>query len=179
MTNRPIRRTYEESCCELRRLGWLKTGSIPPFPARRPRYDDPEPLGVQFFRTRVSDDQFENLTLPRTYFGRSEIRDMSFRDTDLSESTLCWNDFICVDFTDCDLSHSDLRAALFEKVNFSGADLSRTDLRRSDFQNCDFSGANLQGAKLTKPHGFRLNLSAEQESQVNWEKSDGEEPDGG
>jgi len=68
---------------------------------------------VEFFRTRVSDDKFENLTLPRTFFGRSEIRDMSFRGTDLSESTLCWNDFIAVDFSDCDLSNGDLRASLF------------------------------------------------------------------
>lgn len=179
MKTQRTRRNYEESCRELQQLGWLKAGSIPPLPSRRPRYDDPEPLGMEFFRTGLSDDRFEDLTLPRTFFGRSEIRGMSFKGTDLSESTLCWNDFISVDFYECDLSNSDLRAALFEKVNFSGANLNQTDLRRSDFQDCDFSGANLQGTKLTKPQSFRLNLSAEQEAQVDWQISDGEEPDGG
>jgi len=177
MTTEWTRRSYEESCRELQRLGWLKPDSIPPLPTRRPRYDDPEPLGVEFFRTRVSDDKFENLTLPRTFFGRSEVRDMSFRGTDLSQSTLCWNDFIAVDFSDCDLSNSDLRAALFEKVNFSGANLSRTDLRQSEFKNCDFSDSNLRGAKLTRSQ--RLLLSPSQEQEVDWQRSDGEEPDGG
>jgi len=177
VTTQRTRRSYEESCWELQRLGWLKSGSIPPLPARPPCYDDPEPLGVEFFRTRVSDDKFENLTLPRTFFGRSEIRDMSFRGTDLSESTLCWNDFIAVDFSDCDLSNGDLRASLFEKVNFSGANISRADLRRSEFKKCDFSGADLRGAKLTRSQ--RLPLSPSQEREVDWQRSDGEEPGGG
>jgi len=177
MTTRRTRPSYEESCRELQRLGWVKAGSIPPLPKRRPCYDDPEPLGLEFFRTRVSDDRFENLTLPRTFFGRSEIRDMSFGGTDLSESTLCWNDFIAVDFSDCDLSNSDLRAALFEKVNFSRANLSQADLRRSQFQSCDFSGANLRGAKLTRSQ--RLQLSPSQKREVDWQGSEGDEPGGG
>ncbi len=177
MTTQRTRASYEESCRELQRLGWLKPGPIPPLPSKRPCYDDPEPLGVEFFRTRVSDDSFEGLTLPRTFFGRSEIRGMSFQGTDLSESTLCWNDFIEVDFSDCDLSNSDLRAALFEKVNFSGADLSQADLRRSQFQNCDFSGASLRGAKLTRSQ--RLPLSTSQQQEADWQRSEGEEPGGG
>jgi hypothetical protein len=176
MTTQRTRPSYEESCRELQRLGWLKAGSIPPLPTRRPCHHDPD-LGVEFFRTRVSDDKFENLTLPRTFFGRSELRDMSFRGTDLSESTLCWNDFIGVDFSGCDLSNSDLRAALFQKVNFSGANLSQADLRRSQFQSCNFSGANLRGAKLTRSQ--RLSLSPSQEQEVDWQRSDGDEPDGG
>jgi len=176
-SNKPQRRTYEESCRELQRLGWLANGDIPPLPERRPRYDGPEPLGVSFFRNRVSADKFENLTLHRTFFGRSEVRDMSFKGSDLSESTLCWNDFVSVDFSDCDLSRSDLRAALFEYVNFSGANLSQSDLRRSDFNGCDFSGATLTGTKLTRSQ--RLRLTAEQTSEVDWQDSDGDEPEGG
>jgi uncharacterized protein YjbI with pentapeptide repeats len=173
------RTPYEESCRELQRMGWLKAGPIPPLPARHPRYDDPEPLGVEFFRTRVADDKFENLTLTRTFFGRSEIRNMSFKGTDLSESTLCWNDFVWVNFSDCDLSRSDLRASRFDSVNFSGANLSKTDLRQSDFRDCDFSNANLQGAKLTRLQGSQLPLSPRQQQEVSWQKSDGEEPGGG
>src|SRR5689334_10312217 len=70
----------------------------PVLPDRRPRFDDDEPLGVSFFRTRLNDAQLTNLTLPRTFFGRSGISSSSFENTDLSESTLCWNDFIDVSF---------------------------------------------------------------------------------
>jgi len=65
---------------------------------RAPRHDD-EQLGVSFFRTRLADVTLDGLTLPRTFFGRSEIRGVSFPVTDLSESTANWNDFIDVDFS--------------------------------------------------------------------------------
>jgi uncharacterized protein YjbI with pentapeptide repeats len=171
------RLSYEDSCRELQQNGWLDAGDIPPLPSRQPRYDDPEPLGVQFFRTQVADAKFENLTLSRTFFARSEIRDTSFKGSDLSESSLCWNDFVSVDFSECDLSRSDLRGALFESVNFSGANLSQSDLRRSGFENCNFSGAHLHGAKLTRAQTLRL--SPNQEAEVDWQESEGEEPDGG
>jgi BTB/POZ domain-containing protein KCTD9 len=171
-----MRKTYEESCKELQRMGWLRAGSTPPLPSRRPRYDDPEPLGVEFFRTRVADDKFENLTLPRTFFGRSEIKNMSFKGSDLSESTFCWNDFITVDFAGCELARSDLRAALFERVSFLDANLSQCDLRRSEFRHCNFSRSNLEGAKLTKSQASSLNLSADQKRQVDWQEFDGDEP---
>src|SRR5262249_50816582 len=143
------------------------------------KYDDEEPLGINIFRTAIGDDKLENLTLSRTFFGRSEIRNVSFRGSDLSESTFCWNDFIAVDFSNCDLSRSDLRAALFEDVKFVGADLNGCDLRRSDFLKCDFSNANLQKAKLTTEQMGKLNLSTGQREQVDWQEDDGEEPDGG
>ncbi len=68
-----------------------------------------------------------NLTLPRTYFGRSQIGPVSFENTDISESTLCWNDFSDVDFTDADLSQCDMRASQFTGVTFV-----RTNLRYAD-----------------------------------------------
>ncbi len=172
------RQTYEESCHKLQEVGWLEPGEIPPLPTRRPRHDDPEPLGVSFFRTRVTGD-FSNMTLPRTFFGRSEIAAASFKDSDLSESTLCWNDFEDVDFSDCSLRGSDLRASLFNGVNFSRCDLRETDLRRSSFDGCDFSEADLQGAKLTRRQAAGLSLSSGQEDGVAWQRADGEEPDGG
>src|SRR3954470_12120089 len=124
MDPRRTRRSYEQSCLELQQSGWLRAGSLPPLPSKRPAYDDEEPLGVEFFRTQVSDAKFENLTLPRTFFGRSEIKNVSFAGTDLSESTLCWNDFVLVDFSGCDLSRGDLRAALFNSVKFCESSLA-------------------------------------------------------
>ena len=118
MDQQRTRRTYEESCSELQRTGWLDAGHLPPLPQRRPNFDDAQPLGVRFFRTRVANAKFEFLTLLRTFFGRSEIKNVSFSGTDLSESTFCWNDFIWINFTGCDLSRSDLRAALFDSVRF-------------------------------------------------------------
>src|SRR5689334_22012247 len=91
------RASYEDSVRRLQK-DYLGPGEIPPMPKRMPRYDD-ERLGVAFFRTFVGEhDDLSNLTLPRTYFGRSEINDALFCNTDLTESSLCWNDFIDVDF---------------------------------------------------------------------------------
>lgn len=179
MEQRPTRRNYEESCLELQKAGWLRAGALPPLPSKRPAYDDEEPLGVEFFRTRVSDAKFDNLTLPRTFFGRSEIRNVSFVASELSESTFCWNDFIWVDFSLCDLSRSDLRAASFDSVKFCGSSLVDCDLRRSDFSDCDFSRANFHRAKLTRSQAKGMRLSPEQMQQVDWQTSDGEEPGGG
>ena len=89
------RRSYEESCRLLQRLGYLGEGIIPPIPDHPgydPEKDDEDLLGVTFFRTwvgvgrpfglqpsnpegwvDVAEHDLENLTLPRTFFGRSEI----------------------------------------------------------------------------------------------------------
>src|SRR3954453_16599674 len=124
----PDRASYTESCRVLQRKELLESAGLPPLPDRPPRHDD-EQLGVSFFRTRLADVALDGLTLPRTFFGRSEIRSVSFRGTDLSESTANWNDFIDVDFSCADLSRGDLRASVFERVNFSGASLRDADLR--------------------------------------------------
>jgi BTB/POZ domain-containing protein KCTD9 len=67
-----------------------------------PQDDDEGEPGVSFFRTYVGGDNagLRNLTLPRTFFGQSEIRDVDFSNTDFTESNLCWNDFIDANFTD-------------------------------------------------------------------------------
>jgi uncharacterized protein YjbI with pentapeptide repeats len=173
------RLTYENSCKFLQDIGYLDAGSIPPLPAQQPRHDDPEPLGISFFRTLVAEDALENLSLPRTFFGRSEVRQMSFKNTLLSESNLCWNDFIEVDFTKADLSKSDLRASIFKKVKFVEANLRDSDLRHSTFEACDFTNADMNGVKLTHEQSSQLALSEAQRESVSWLSDAGILPDGG
>jgi hypothetical protein len=67
---------YEASCRRLNVLGWADCEPTPPIPDHKPQCDDEEPLGVHFFRTRVEGD-LSGLTLPRTFFGRSEIKDVN------------------------------------------------------------------------------------------------------
>jgi uncharacterized protein YjbI with pentapeptide repeats len=171
------RLSYEDSCKSLQRFGCLGE-VIPPLPARRPRHDK-GPLGVSFVRTNLGAIDLENLSLPRTFFGKSEIGPMSFRNTDLSESKLCWCVFKGVDFTDCDLRDCDLRASRFIKVKFVRATLRNADLRRSSFEDCDFTDAELRGAKLTYLQGLRLVLSEGQKEVIDWRFTDGEVPEGG
>ena len=174
----PERKDYEASCRRLNELGWADCEPAPPIPDHRPRYDDEEPLGVNFFRTCVTGD-LSRLTLPRTFFGRSEIKSASFHDTDLRESTLCWNDFVDVDFSQAVLSDSDLRASLFERVSFVEADLRLADLRRSSFANCMFDRASMAGTILTRRQGEGLSLAASQLSEIKWVDDEGDEPVGG
>jgi hypothetical protein len=169
---------YEDSCRALQSQQIIDGGDIPPLLQRAPRHDD-DVLGVGFFRTMLADSSLEHLSLPRTFFGRSEIRAVSFKDTDLSESTANWNDFIDVAFSSADLSQSDLRACLFEGVKFVGASLVGADLRYCGFKSCDFSAAEMTDAKLTRKAGASLRLSVEQQSAIDWQAEDGEEPAGG
>lgn len=192
-SGRVTRRSYEESCRLLQRLGYPDAGAdgvIPPLPDHRPQCDDEAPLGVSFFRTFVGQDieqgdedvshrDLENLTLPRTFFGRSNVQHVSFRNTDLSESTLCWNDFNEVNFTDAALSGCDLRASIFSEVDFVRADLRNADLCRSSFEACDFTDADMRGAKLTHEQGEEIDLSEQQRQVIDWQDSDGDEPPGG
>jgi BTB/POZ domain-containing protein KCTD9 len=200
-SERASRLSYEESCKYLQRyshLGGGAEGVIPPLSDHRPQYDDELPFGVRFFRTwlgvgrpfglkalrpeddvEVAEHALDNLTLPRTYFGRSEISSISFQNTNLSDSTICWNDFIKVNFTDADLSESDLRASAFTLVAFVRTDLRNSDLRRSSFEGCDFTDADMRGAKLTHEQGEDLDLSEKQRQEIDWQDSDGDEPPGG
>jgi uncharacterized protein YjbI with pentapeptide repeats len=192
-SERVPRRSYEESCRLLQRLGYPDAGIdgvIPPIPDQRPRCDDESPLGVSFFRTFVGQDieegdedvshrDLENLTLPRTFFGRSYIQHVSLKNTDLSESTLCWNDFTEVNFTDADLSGCDFRASNFSEVDFVRSNLRNVDLRRSTFEACDFTDADMRGAKLTQEQAEDIDLSEQQQQEINWQDSEGEEPPGG
>lgn len=172
------RLSYDDSCRLLQSQQIIDVGEIPPMPTRPPRHDD-EVLGVSFFRTELADAKLEHLTLPRTFFGRSEMRATSFRDTDLSESTANWNDFIDVDFSSADLSRCDFRASVFQRVRFIGTCLAGADLRRGSFIGCDFTNADFTGAKLTKQASASLNLSTEQQRVIDWQTDDGAEPAGG
>jgi hypothetical protein len=173
------RKTYRDSCLLLQKFGELERGPLPEMPKKRPNYDDPGPLGVSFFRTLLENKKLANLTLPRTFFSRSEIKNVSFENTDLSESTLCWNDFIEVDFSKATLAKSDLRAAIFVRVRFNSADLRGTDLRRSSFEACSFVGADFSGAIATRKQQSSLTLSEKQSALISWTNDDGDEPGGG
>ena len=169
---------YADSCRQLQQLELLDPGDVPPLPDRPPRHDDETP-GVSFFRTELAEIKLEHLTLPHTFISRSEIRDASFHDTDLAGSVANWNDFIRVDFTGADLSRTDLRACLFERVRFTGTVLADADLRYCGFKHCDFTGADLTNARLTQKAGAALRLTPEQQSMVDWQSEEGEEPAGG
>lgn len=172
------RLSYDDSCRSLQSQEIIDEGEIPPLPNRAPRFDD-DVLGVSFFRTQLADAKLEQLTLPRTFFGRSEIRATSFVGTDLSESTANWNDFVEVDFSAAELSRCDFRACLIQSVQFVGANLSETDFRHSCLIDCVFTNANLRGAKFTKVAVESLHLSPEQLSVIDWQDEDGDEPEGG
>lgn len=173
------RLSYEDSCRRLQK-DYIEPGTIPPRPDHMPRHDDPEPLGVSFFKTFVGDgDDLGKLTLPHTFFGRSEINNASFQNTDFTESNLCWNDFIAVNFADAILARSDIRASTFHKINFTITDLREADMRRSSFKDCIFDGAMMKGTKLTHAQGKNLRLSERQRDEIDWTDDDGPEPGGG
>ena len=174
------RSNYEESCRFLWQHGYLDAGGLPPLPDHVPQYDDPEPLGVNFFRTMVSDEvPLENLTLRHTFFGRSEVNKASFQNTDLTESNLCWNDFLGVDFAGAVLAKTDMRSSRFADVNFRAADLRGADMRRSSFERCVFDEAMLDDAVLTNDQARMILLTPEQREAIDWRNDPGEEPGGG
>jgi uncharacterized protein YjbI with pentapeptide repeats len=173
------RLSYEDSCRRLQGK-YIDSGVVPVMPDHMPGPDDDGTLGVRFFRTFVGGgDDMSNLTLSRTFFGRSEVSNALFKGTDFSESYLCWNDFTDVDFSDAILANCDLRAADFTRVKFVNTDLRKSDLRISSFRNCDFSGAQMEGSILTHKQGTKLSLSRQQRSVISWASDDGPEPKGG
>lgn len=169
--------SYAESYVMLQKKKLVPAGHVPEMRYEPPRHDDPG-SGVRFVQTMVADVKLERLTLPRTFFGRSEFRAVSFRGTNLVESTANWNDFIQVNFSGADLSRSDLRACVFERVKFTGANLVGVDFRYCGFKQCHFTDADLTDAKLTRKAGAVLKLSPEQQSVIDWQAEDGEEPAG-
>lgn len=169
------RLSYEDSCEKLQPDYIAET---PPMPKRMPRYDDEE-LGLSFFRTFVDAGDFSNLSIPRTYFGRSKFNGTSFQNTDLSQSCLCWNDFVDVDFSDPELADADLRGSTFRRVRFRSANLKNADLRNSSFENCEFDGADLSNAILSRSQRKSLSLASEQKKSIDWRWRRGQLPDGG
>jgi uncharacterized protein YjbI with pentapeptide repeats len=172
------RLSYEESCAALQKRKMIGAGAIPALPDSQPRHDDAAGRGIRFVNTVLAHRRLENLTLPRTFFGRSEIRRMSFKGSDLSGATANWNDFVQVNFSGADFSGSDLRACLFERVRFVGASLAGVDFRYCGFKRCDFKDADLTDAKLTRKAGAALRLTPEQQSVIDWQAEDGIEPEG-
>ena len=151
-------------------------------PPQMPNHDDDE-LGFSFFRTSAQEADYSYCTLPRTFFGRSELNEVNFRNTDLSESRMCWNDFNDCDFSKADLSGCDMRASKFKACKFDGANLKGADLRRSSFQDCSFKGANLKKAVLDNDSaadwGADRHLSKAQVAAIVWHDEPGEQPAGG
>jgi len=162
----------------LQREGYLEEGETPPLPGRLPGFKDAAPLGVSFFRTFVGEGALDNLTLPRTFFGRCQAEELSMRNCDLAESNFCWSNFEDVDFSDSDLSGSDLRASFFEDVRFTRASLRGCDFRGAALYECDFTGADMKGAKLTRFQEQMVLPSKEQKRAIDWQEDEGPPPEG-
>ena len=172
------RPSYEESIRLLRERGVLGPADAPTLPPRMPLPDE-DPVGLEYFRTALQGEDLSGLSLPRTFFCRSEVAETSFHDSDLTESFMCWTDFVDVDFSSAVLVGADLRASSFERVSFADADLSGADLRRSSFSGCKFKGARLAGSRLTEAGAKGLALSDDQRREVAWQTDEGPEPVGG
>lgn len=172
------RASFTDSVRRLQVLRVLEAGerTIPP---RMPRFDDDPSASVNIFRARLADADLSSLTLPRSFFGRSEITKVDFTGSDLSESNMCWNNFTDVSLAAALLTGADLRASVFVRVRFDMADLRGADLRLASFDRCSFIGAKMDRVRLTKQTAESLLLHAEQRSAIQWEAGDGPVPDGG
>jgi BTB/POZ domain-containing protein KCTD9 len=144
-----------------------------------PQYDDSEPLGFSIFRTLLDDALgLSDLTLPRTFFGRSQIDRVSFRNSDLHESNLRWNDFNGTDFSGADLGSSDMRASLFHNVLLLPP-ISMAQICDNRLSLCSFEEATMKHAILTRQQGAAMRLSETQRQHIDWRDEDGPEPGGG
>lgn len=163
-------------------MPWTETGE-PFIPSRMPNFDDDRPLGFSYFRSGLFDADLSNVTLPRTFFGRSSIERVNFLNSDLHESRMCWNDFTNCDFSGADLRGCDLRASNWTNCKFIGADLREADLRCSSYSGCDFAGAHLDDASSDLPSaeewGLLDSLSDSQIDSMVWHQEPGDEPGGG
>jgi uncharacterized protein YjbI with pentapeptide repeats len=177
--------SYRETVADSWKL-LLQRGYAPPYageiayiPPRMPRYDDPEPLGLSFFRTRVMHQNFSGLSMPRTFFGRSELEAVAFDRTDLSESCMTWCNWVSCSFVESVLRGADLRSSRFAYCDFRGADLSLADLRRSTLIDCAFDSALMNNLRLCRKQRKYLQLSGSQLSGILWRWFPGELPPGG
>lgn len=179
------RLTIHQSLDRLRRDGWEVPKSAEHLPKERPSADD-ESDGYRFFRTLARNEDFRDLTMPRTLFLRSEIDSCKFENADLSESSMTWCDWNNCSFTRADLHGCDLRRAVFKNCEFFDAILDRADLRGTQFIDCRLTYASMKGAILEKAFGLfsalrcsELKLSKDQERQIHWVTSAGKQPPGG
>jgi BTB/POZ domain-containing protein KCTD9 len=146
-----------------------------------PNIDDEE-LGFHYYKYRLEDADNSNLTLPRTFFGRSWFVRVNFANTDLSESRMCWNEFDGCDFSGADLSRCDMRSSIFKGCRFVGTTLRGADFRRSGFEACDFTGADLTGTVAEDEDAINCVqdfLTDEQQAVMVWSPDEGPEAPGG
>lgn len=146
-----------------------------------PNFDDEE-LRLSYFSYRLENANNGDLTMPRTFFGRSGFIRVRFANSDLSQSRMCWNDFEECDFSSTDLSGCDMRASKFINCSFIGANLANADLRRSFFKECDFTDADLTNAIVEDEDAegcVQDWLAKEQCDQIAWADDEGPEPPGG
>ena len=176
--HRPNRLTYEESCRALQRLGHLQEGAIPPLPDHRPRYDDEGPLGVNFFRTSVRDGDIENMTLPRTFFGRSDIGPLSFK-TRIVRIYAVLERFQQGGLHGCQSLQKRPPCLAVLQGAFRQNRSPKCRLRQLTFAECDFTDAEMRGARLTHRQGRVIVLSTQQREAIDWQESDGSPPGGG
>jgi len=130
---------------------------------------------LDYFRTACWGRHWNCLTLPRSYFAKTDLERCSFRNTDLSGSRIVVNDIVDCDFREADLTGACL-ASLFVECDFSAATLNGADLRRSTFIDCTFAGASMQGTKLLQEDREALPLSSLQFVDVEWSDDSGPEP---
>jgi uncharacterized protein YjbI with pentapeptide repeats len=142
--------------------------------------DDEESVGLCFFRDYQSEADFRDLTLPRTFFGRSLLERVCFANSDLTESRMCWNDFVSCDFRKADMARCDLRASIFEACDFAGANLRGADLRRARFNRCRFTNTQLASAIAEDVNSNLIDsLSDDQLASMDLRPDGGPEPEGG
>jgi BTB/POZ domain-containing protein KCTD9 len=171
---------FAQSIERLRKLGLVSPDQHPRMPSRMPQYDDETIEGLSIFRSgNDASGDMSNLTIPRTYVGRSELDVVAIRNTDLSESNLCWNDFVKCDFELAIIDRADMRASNFVECNFAFASLLNVDMRHSSFSNCRFTNADVSGAIIAKEQLKELGLSAKQLASVVLRQEAGPEPNGG
>lgn len=152
----------------------------PILPAAMPNFDDEEEAGFSVHKGGWPDGcDLANLSLPRSYFGRSLFQGVDFQNTDLSGSRMCWNDFVDCDFSAADLTGADLRASLFQRCRFTGATLAGADLRHSCFEDCDFTGAGMSGCVAEAAQRASLRPTQEQAAGIDWRSEPGPKPPGG
>jgi BTB/POZ domain-containing protein KCTD9 len=174
------RLNFPDSIERLRLAGLIAPEDNFVIPKRMPQYDDEAIDGFSIFRMGLDETaDLSNLTLPRTYIGRSELNGVSFRNSDINESNMCWNDFILSNFEFAVLDSSDSRATNFSNCNFRHCSLRQTDLRHSTFSNCSFVNTDFSGAIVTELQLVEMGLTKEQISTIDLRADAGPEPDGG
>jgi uncharacterized protein YjbI with pentapeptide repeats len=133
-----------------------------------PRPGDPR-SGPWLLDVTRREEEFANLTLPRTLFERCQFFAVSFANTDLLLSRLTGNLFVDCDFSDCVLVAANLCNSTFFACRFANTQLIGADLREATLDHCDFTDAELTGARFDRALKESLTLSETQRRMmVDW-----------